>query len=331
MATLSRTKTAFIARLLRRPRAKNFCWSAVDARDDEALRGFVTEIIERFGRIDVLVNNLGMAVEGVLPTMRASDIVEAVQVNLTAALVLSQACSRAMLRQGGGCIVNISSVNAVRGHAGVAVYSAAKAGLDGLTRSLARELGPRNIRVNSVAPGYFESEMVKGMTDEQKQRIVRRTPLGRLARAEDVANAVYFLASATGILHYRADPYRGRRNHMLKPGTPEQIEAVVHDRICRVLQQRSGQVHALGGTDKLNATLGLSSLDLAFLVAELEAELGVDPFAKLVSITSIRSVDDLVRAYRGAILGGDKLQAQESDLAAAMQRANNRRARRARK
>jgi 3-oxoacyl-[acyl-carrier protein] reductase len=100
-----------------------------------------------------------------------------------------------MLRQGGGCIVNISSVNAVRGHAGVAVYSAAKAGLDGLTRSLARELGPRNIRVNSVAPGYFESEMVKGMTDEQKQRIVRRTPLGRLARAEDVANAVYFLAS----------------------------------------------------------------------------------------------------------------------------------------
>ena len=195
VATLSRTKTAFIARLLRRPRAKNFCWAAVDARDDEALRRFVAEIVERFGRIDVLVNNLGIAVEGVLPTMRASDIVEAVQVNLTSALVLSQACSRAMLRQGGGCIVNISSVNAVRGHAGVAVYSAAKAGLDGLTRSLARELGPRNIRVNSVAPGYFESEMVKGMTEEQKQRIVRRTPLGRLARAEDVANAVYFLAS----------------------------------------------------------------------------------------------------------------------------------------
>ena len=117
---------------------------------------------------------------------------------------------------------------------------------------------------------------------------------------------------------------------MLKPGTPEQIEAVVHDRIRRVLQQRSGQVHALRGTDKLNATLGLSSLDLAFLVAELEAELGVDPFAKLVSITSIRSVDDLVRAYRGAILG-DKPQAQESDFAVALQRANNRRARRARK
>jgi 3-oxoacyl-[acyl-carrier protein] reductase len=100
-----------------------------------------------------------------------------------------------MLRQGRGCIVNISSVNAVRGHAGVAVYSATKAGLDGLTRSLARELGPRNIRVNSVAPGYFESDMVKGLTEEQKHRIVRRTPLGRLTSAEDVANAVYFLVS----------------------------------------------------------------------------------------------------------------------------------------
>jgi acyl carrier protein len=117
---------------------------------------------------------------------------------------------------------------------------------------------------------------------------------------------------------------------MLKPGTPEQIEAVVHDRIHRVLRQRSGQDRELVGTDKLNATLGLSSLDLAFLVAELEADLGIDPFAKLVSITSIRSVDDLVGAYRSAILGGDTPRSQENDLAAAMQRANDRRARRAR-
>jgi 3-oxoacyl-[acyl-carrier protein] reductase len=195
VATMSRKKTPFIEQMLRRPRKKDFFWSAVDARDGDALRDFVTEIADRFGRIDVLVNNLGMAVDGILPTMRTRDIVEAVQVNLTASLMLSQACSRVMLRQGRGCIVNISSVNAIRGHAGVAVYSAAKAGLDGLTRSLARELGPRNIRVNSVAPGYFESEMVKGLTEEQRQRIVRRTPLGRLTCAEDVANAVHFLVS----------------------------------------------------------------------------------------------------------------------------------------
>jgi 3-oxoacyl-[acyl-carrier protein] reductase len=100
-----------------------------------------------------------------------------------------------MLRQGSGCIVNISSVNAIRGHSGVAVYSATKAALDGMTRSLARELGPRKIRVNSVAPGYFDSDMVSDMTEEQKQRIARRTPLGRLARIDEVASAVHFLTS----------------------------------------------------------------------------------------------------------------------------------------
>ena len=118
---------------------------------------------------------------------------------------------------------------------------------------------------------------------------------------------------------------------MLKPGAPEQIEAVVHERIRAVLQERFAEVQAIGGADKLNATLGLSSLDLALLVAELESELGVDPFAKLVSITSVRTVDDLVRAYRGAVFGDGKPQANDGDLASAMERASSRRARRARK
>jgi acyl carrier protein len=118
---------------------------------------------------------------------------------------------------------------------------------------------------------------------------------------------------------------------MLKPSTPEQIEAVVHETIRAVLRERLGEVDAFRGTDKLNATLGLSSLDLAFLVANLEAELGVDPFAKAVSITSVRSVDDLVRAYRIAVLGEGESPADDLDLAAAAQRAASRRARRARK
>lgn len=196
VATMSRATSAFIDKMKSgRDSAKRFHWAAVDGRDHEAVRGFVTDVAERFGRIDVLVNNAGLAREGVLPTMRADEITETVDVNLTAALILAQACSRVMLRQGGGCIINISSVNALRGHSGVAVYSATKAALDGMTRSLARELGPRKIRVNSVAPGYFESDMVKGMTSDQKDRIARRTPLGRLAAVEDVANAVLFLAS----------------------------------------------------------------------------------------------------------------------------------------
>lgn len=195
VATLSRTKTDFITGMLRSGKRRHFHWSAVDGRDHEALRAFVRDVGERLGRIDVLINNAGVATEGILPTMRSCDIVESVEVNLTAALVLAQACSRLMLRQGSGCIVNISSVHAVRGHSGVAVYSATKAALDGLTRSLARELGPRQIRVNSVAPGYFESDMTDGIAEEQKQRIARRTPLGRLARIDEVANAVHFLTS----------------------------------------------------------------------------------------------------------------------------------------
>ena len=194
VATLSRTKTAFVSDMLRTKR-RHFLWSAVDGRDHEALRAFVAEIGRRFGRIDVLVNNAGIAVEGILPTMRPCEIEAAVSVNLTAALVLAHACSRLMLRQGSGCIINISSVHAIRGHSGVSVYSATKAALDGLTRSLARELGPRKIRVNSVAPGYFDSEMVAHVPDEQKQRIARRTPLGRLARIDEVANAIHFLTS----------------------------------------------------------------------------------------------------------------------------------------
>jgi 3-oxoacyl-[acyl-carrier protein] reductase len=181
--------------MLRGAKGRNFHWSAVDGRDHEALRAFVKDVGERMGRVDVLVNNAGMATEGILPTMRTSDIVDAVEVNLTAALLLAQACSRLMLRQGSGCIVNISSVHAVRGHSGVAVYSATKAALDGFTRSLAGELGPRKIRVNSVAPGYFDSDMTSDMAEEQKQRIARRTPLGRLARVDEVANAVHFLTS----------------------------------------------------------------------------------------------------------------------------------------
>jgi 3-oxoacyl-[acyl-carrier protein] reductase len=195
VATLSRTKTTFITDMLRARKRRNFHWRAVDGRDPEALRAFVKEAGERWGRIDVLVNNAGIATEGILPTMRMRDIVEAIEVNLTAAVVLAQACSRFMLRQGAGCIVNVSSVHAIRGHAGVAVYGATKAALDGLTRSLARELGPRQIRVNSVAPGYFDSDMVGDMPKEQKQRIARRTPLGRLARIDEVASAVHFLTS----------------------------------------------------------------------------------------------------------------------------------------
>jgi len=100
-----------------------------------------------------------------------------------------------MLQEAGGCIINISSVVGLRGTAGASVYSATKAALDGLTRSLARELGPRGIRVNAVAPGYLETDMTDALTEEQRVRILRRTPLGRLGTVEDVTGVIRFLMS----------------------------------------------------------------------------------------------------------------------------------------
>jgi acyl carrier protein len=115
---------------------------------------------------------------------------------------------------------------------------------------------------------------------------------------------------------------------MLTAPTPARIESIVHDKIRAVLEERGGAAGRLSGSEKLNATLGLTSLDLAFLVAELEAELGVDPFAKLVSITSVRSVEDLVRAYQQAYFPDLQRGGADDAIAAAVKRAETRRARR---
>ena len=196
VATFSRSPTAFVEDERRRdPEGARFHWVPLDARDDDGVRSFVDAVAQRYGGIDVLINNVSVGRFGLFPLMRLGDLDEALAVNLRTNLLLTRLCTPFMVSRAAGCILNISSVNALRGNSGVAVYSATKAALDGMTRSLARELGPRKIRVNSVAPGYFESDMVSNMTEEQKQRIARRTPLGRLAQIGEVANAVHFLTS----------------------------------------------------------------------------------------------------------------------------------------
>jgi 3-oxoacyl-[acyl-carrier protein] reductase len=196
VATYSRTASPFIQEQLGRdPDRRAFIWEAIDGADAMAVKRFAFGVMRSYGRIDALVNNVGLVTEGILSSMKLSDIDSCVDLNLKGTLYLSWACARFMLHQNGGSIINISSVNGVRGRAGVTVYGATKAALDGLTRGLARELGPRNIRVNSVAPGYFESDMVAELSREAKERIARRTPLGRLATVEDIAGVVMFLLS----------------------------------------------------------------------------------------------------------------------------------------
>ena len=196
VATFSRTATSFTERQREADReARHFYWTPLDCRDDKALHLFIRAVLDRYGAVDALVNNAAVGYFGAFAVANLRDIDDSLAVNLRSNLVLARLCTPAMVLRGAGAIVNISSVNALRGNAGVAVYSATKAALDGFTRALARELGPRNIRVNSVAPGYFQSDMVKDLREPQRRAILRNTPLGRLGRIEEITAAVMFLLS----------------------------------------------------------------------------------------------------------------------------------------
>jgi 3-oxoacyl-[acyl-carrier protein] reductase len=196
VATFSRSATPFVEDCRNEdPPGKSFHWEAVDATDFARVRQFVKGVEDRFGGIDVVINNAGVGIDGILSTMSDTDVHRALTLNLEAAIQLTRAGLKSMLRQRAGCVINITSVVGIRGFSGVAVYSATKAGLDGLTRSLAREVGPEGIRVNAIAPGYFESDMTTELTDRQKKWIVRQTALRRLGTVADLAGVVRFLIS----------------------------------------------------------------------------------------------------------------------------------------
>lgn len=194
VATFSRSSSPAICEL-ESSHPDQLEFAAVDAASAESLRKFVASVHQRFGTIDSLINNAGLAHDRVLPLMTDEQIDQMLDVNLKAALILARECARIMLMQSNGTIVNISSIIAQRGFSGLAAYAATKAGMIGMTKSLARELGPRGIRVNSVAPGFLDTEMSSNLEDRQREQIIRRTPLGRLGTTEDVVSAVEFLTS----------------------------------------------------------------------------------------------------------------------------------------
>jgi 3-oxoacyl-[acyl-carrier protein] reductase len=167
---------------------------AADVADPEARAALVAAAAET-GELFGLVNNAGVAFDGLLIRQRPADVERMVAVNLLAPIELSRAVARHLVRRREGRIVAVSSIVAARGSAGLAVYSATKAGLEGFTRSLARELGPRNITVNAVAPGIIDTDMSGSLTDQQRERIATRTPIPEAAGVEDVAGAIRFLVS----------------------------------------------------------------------------------------------------------------------------------------
>lgn len=159
--------------------------------DFEAPETF-SRLFDELGQVDALINNVGIAHDGLLATQGERSIARVIEVNLTSTLLLTKHYTRRRLRQGGR-IVNVSSIIGIRGYSGLVAYSASKAGLDGATRALARELGPKGFRVNSILPGYVETDMSAALSGPQRDQIIRRTPLGRLATAEDIAPVVEFL------------------------------------------------------------------------------------------------------------------------------------------
>lgn len=196
VATFSRSQTDFIKNALSEYSDDQFIWEAIDANNISAVDTFIQSVYKKFDRLDGLVNNAGVAADGVLTMTQDADIEKVMQLNLMTAIKITRSCVKKMLIKKAGSIVNISSIVGIRGYSGLAVYSATKAGLDGFTRAMARELGDRNIRVNSIAPGYLETEMSSSLGDNQRGQIIRRTPLGRLGNVDDVANVVRFLLSA---------------------------------------------------------------------------------------------------------------------------------------
>jgi 3-oxoacyl-[acyl-carrier protein] reductase len=170
-------------------------WESVDVSNFSQLSQFLQTVKKRFGRVGYLINNAGVASEGLLTMMKKSDVTKVMQVNLEGTILLTQMCAKQMMVAGFGVIINISSVVGIRGYKGVTVYGATKAALDGLTRGLSKELGSMGIRVNSLAPGFMETDMTTVLTDKQKSRIKKNTPLGRMGTVEDVSSAVKFLFS----------------------------------------------------------------------------------------------------------------------------------------
>lgn len=157
------------------------------------ISALAAELRRQHGPIYGLVNNAGISFEGTLAMMPASQIEQLVQVNLVSPMILSKAVVRGMMSDGAGRIVNVASIIAFTGYSGLAVYGATKAALIGFSRSLAREVGRMGVNVNCVAPGFVDTHLTAGLEGEQRERVVRRSALRRLADVDDVAGAVEFL------------------------------------------------------------------------------------------------------------------------------------------
>lgn len=175
--------------------AKAYKSDAASYTESETL---INEVIKDFGKIDTLVNNAGITKDNLLLRMSESDFDSVIKTNLNSVYNLTKHAIRHMMKARNGSIINLSSIVGITGNPGQANYSASKAGIIGFTKSVAQELGSRNIRCNAIAPGFIETEMTHGLTEETKGKYLQNIPLGRFGKGEEVADVVVFLASHMG-------------------------------------------------------------------------------------------------------------------------------------
>jgi 3-oxoacyl-[acyl-carrier protein] reductase len=167
----------------------------LDIADEESVAAALKDIQASEGAPTILVNNAGITRDNLLMRMKADEWDDVIATNLSGVFRLSKACLRGMMKAKGGRIINIASVIGVMGNAGQSNYAAAKAGIIGFSKSLAREIGSRNITVNVVAPGFIDTDMTRVLPEDQRAAMLTQVPLGRLGEGDDIANAVLFLAS----------------------------------------------------------------------------------------------------------------------------------------
>jgi 3-oxoacyl-[acyl-carrier protein] reductase len=189
--------------------------AVLDVTDAAACEAIIDEIVRAHGKLSVLVNNAGITRDTLAMRMKDEDFAAVVDTNLSSVFRLSRGVMRGMMKARHGRIINITSVVASLGNAGQANYAAAKAGVEGMTRALARELGSRGITVNAVAPGFIDTDMTRALGEQQADALRAQIPLGRLGSVEDIAGCVVFLASRAGAyvtgatLHANGGMYMG--------------------------------------------------------------------------------------------------------------------------
>lgn len=189
---IGRTKTETLKDLIEN-NPESIAYEAFDFSDTNEIKSFARNLSKKYGRIYGLINNAALGFDGVLATMHETEISTLIKVNVEAPIMLTKYLIRPMLLNQEGRIINISSIIASTGFNGLSVYAATKAALAGFTKSLCREVGKANITVNTISPGYMQTLMTSGLDEKKLATITRRSPLGRLARTDDVASVALFL------------------------------------------------------------------------------------------------------------------------------------------